>query len=152
MSAAMLTTWRTSAEVAADVRLMDDVTQGLASRLAAIGRTSLDERDAHVAAGALLWRAQHLTPRGKLAIPAQLRTLTALAAPAVVVLSAQLEASGPVTVAEVFARFALAPRHVGEVEEASVIDASLVELVRRRLVVRSGETVKASDAMRRRCS
>lgn len=148
----LLETWRTSADVADDVRCIDDPTRPMESRLVAIGRTSLDELDAHRAASSLLWRARVRSSRGQLTVPASLRTLSALAAPAVVVLSAVVEASGALGAGEIFARFALSPSDATWIVEAAVIASCLALLVQRRLVERVGELLRASANVRARCA
>ena len=66
-----------------------------------------------------------------------------------IVLAAISEAGGVIAEREVLARFALAPRDVGWIAEATLVDACITELVRRRLVERVVGGVRASQHVRR---
>lgn len=144
----LFATWRTSADVARDAKLVDDPTAPMPERLVAAGRTSPAELDAHASAVVLLGRAR-LSRRGPLTVAAELKTITALAAPLAVVLAAIGEAGGVITEREVLQRFALGPRDVGWIVEATLVDACITELVRRRLVERVVGGVRASQHVRR---
>lgn len=144
----LFATWRTSADVARDAKLVDDPTALMTERLVAAGRTSPAELDAHAAAVVLLGRAR-LSRRGPLAVAPELKTITALAAPLSVVLAAIGEAGVVITEREVLARFALSPRDVGWIVEATLVDACITELVRRRLVERVVGGIRASQHVRR---
>lgn len=148
----ILVTWRTSAEVAADVRLIQDPRRPHGARMDAICRTTLDELDAHHAAESLLWRARVCSGRGQLHVPAALKTIAAMAAPVAVVLAALLERVGALSDVEVFGRFALAPSDATWIVEGALIAACLAELLRRRLVDRVGGLLRASAAARARCA
>lgn len=148
MTIPILTTWRSSDVVAADVRLSRDTSVAVGERLSVFERTSPEEFGAHAAAEGLLWRARVCSARGQLTVPAQLRTLPALAAPAVVVLAAVLEAVGLVSLVEVYGRFALAPSDATWIVEGALVAACLAELTRRRFVEFVGELVRASARTR----